>query len=60
MPIFLLEGGPLDNLTTVFSWLTTNMGTMVTTILSQPILLLGVGIWGAGAVIGLAQRLIHS
>ena len=60
MPIFLLEGGPLDNLTTVFSWLTTNMGTMVTTILSQPILLLGVGSGGAGAVIGLAQRLIHS
>ena len=62
MPIVALplDATGLDALTTVYTWLTTNIGTLVTTIVSTPLLLLGVGIWGAGAVIGLAQRLIHS
>ena len=50
----------LSSLTTIVGWLKDNMGTLVTYILSEPLLLLGVGIWGFGAVIGLAQRLIHS
>ncbi len=49
----------MDNLGTVFSWLTDHVGELLTTITSQPILLMGVGIFGAGAVIGLAHRLIR-
>lgn len=38
----------------MFSW----VGDVVTTIVSTPLLLLPVGIFAAGAAIGLAQRLI--
>lgn len=50
---------PMDNLTTIFSWLTTQVGTLITTITSSPILMLGIGVFIAGAVIGLAYRLIR-
>lgn len=48
----------MENLTSAFEWVTTAMGTMATTILSQPIFLLGVGVFFAGATIGLAKRLM--
>ena len=48
----------LENLTTVFNQLGTWMGSMVTTITGSPLLLLSVGIFVTGAVIGLAYRLI--
>lgn len=49
----------LDGLTTVFSQLMTWMGTLVTTIASNPLLLVSLGIFVVGAVIGLAVRLIR-
>lgn len=49
----------MTNLTTVvtqiWSWITAGL----TTITSEPILLLGLGIFVAGAVIGLVYRLIR-
>ena len=45
-------------LTTVFTQISLWFGTMVTTITSDPLLLLPVGIFAFGAVIGLAKRLI--
>ncbi len=48
----------MENLTTAFTFMTTCMGTMCTTILSQAIFLLPVGIFTAGAAIGLCGRLI--
>ena len=54
-----MEGSTaLENLTTAFEWITTSMGTMAATILSQPIFLLGVGLFFAGGTIGLAKRLM--
>lgn len=49
----------LSNLTTAFEFIQTSMTGMVTTILSEPILLIPVGIFVAGAGIGLAMRLIR-
>ncbi len=49
----------LDGLATVFSQLMTWIGSLVTTIASNPLLLVSLGIFVAGAVIGLAVRLIR-
>lgn len=63
MPINpLLEAtatGAMENLGTVFTWLTTHVGDLITVITGNPILLLGVGFTATGAVIGLGHRLIR-
>lgn len=48
----------LSTLGEIFSWIMTQVGGLVTTIASQPLLLLPVGIFVVGAIIGLAGRLI--
>lgn len=48
----------LEALGTIFTQVMTWVGSLVTTIASQPLLLLPVGIFVVGAVIGLAGRLI--
>lgn len=48
----------MANLRTAFDTILGFMGSMCTTILSQPIFLLPVGIFVAGASIGLCGRLI--
>lgn len=48
----------LEALGTIFTQIMTWVGSLVTTISSQPLLLLPVGIFVVGAVIGLAGRLI--
>ena len=48
----------MTNLGTVFTTITGWMGSIVTTITSDPLYLLPVGIFVVGAVIGLASRLI--
>ncbi len=48
----------LETLGQIFTQLMTWVGNLVTTIASQPLLLLPVGIFVVGAVIGLASRLI--
>lgn len=55
----MLEGGDLTALGTVFSQVMTWIGSLVTTISATPLLLLPVGIFAAGAVIGLGYRLIR-
>lgn len=52
-------GTGLENLATVFTQVTSWMGSIVTTITGNPIYLLGLGIWVTGAVIGLGYRLIR-
>lgn len=42
----------------VVSYLFTEFGNLVTTVASQPLLLLPVGVFVCGAIIGLAKRLI--
>ncbi|MCH5197920.1 MAG: hypothetical protein J1E34_03340 [Oscillospiraceae bacterium] len=61
MPIVPLEAsaGDLSNLGTVFTQVTTWIGSVVSTITGSPILLVGLGIFVTGAVIGLAYRLIR-
>lgn len=49
----------MDNLATLFTAITGWMGTLVTTITSSPVLMIGLGIFVVGAVIGLAYRLIR-
>lgn len=49
----------LTNLGTVFTQVTSWLSSIVTTITSSPILLVGLGIFVTGAVIGLAYRLIR-
>lgn len=51
-------GGGLDNVGTVAEFLWTQIGSVVTTIVSTPLLLIPVGIFVAGAAIGLAKRFI--
>lgn len=59
IPIVAAEGGTdLSSLKTVFDWLMTAIGSVVTTIVTTPLLLLPVGIFAAGATIGLAKRFI--
>lgn len=55
----MLEGGDLTALGTVFSQLMTWIGSLVTTISTTPLLLLPVGVFVAGAVIGLGFRLFR-
>lgn len=57
-PLTLTGTTGMESLTTAFTFVTTCMGTMCTTILSQAIFLLPVGIFAAGAAIGLCGRLI--
>lgn len=52
------DGGGLDNVGTVADFLWTQIGKVVTTIVSTPLLLIPVGIFVAGAAIGLAKRFI--
>lgn len=64
MPVFnvLTAGtdvGGMDNLGTLFTRLTGWMQSIVSTITSSPLLMLGLGIFVVGAVIGLAYRLIR-
>jgi hypothetical protein len=49
----------LTGVKTVVSYLFSEFGSLVTTIASQPLLLLPTGIFIAGSVIGLAKRLIR-
>lgn len=53
-----MEATGLENLTTAFTFITTCMTSMATVILGQPIYLIPVGIFCAGAAIGLSSRLI--
>lgn len=48
----------LEALGTIFTQIMTWVGNLVTTIAGQPLLLLPVGIFVVGAVIGLSGRLI--
>lgn len=48
----------LENIGTVASFLWEQIGEVVTTITSSPLLLLPVGIFVAGACVGLAKRFI--
>lgn len=59
MPIVALEAGDLTALGTVFTQLTTWVSSLVSTISTSPLLLLSLGIFASGAVIGLATRLIR-
>lgn len=58
IPIVAAEGDGLSSLGTVFTWIMGNISTVVTTIVGSPLLLLPVGIFAAGATIGLAKRFI--
>ena len=63
MPVMLaagLEGGEkaLEAVKTVTDFMWTEIGTVVTTIVSTPLLLIPVGFMVAGAAIGLAKRFI--
>lgn len=49
----------MEALGTVVTWLTTQFSNIIEVIIATPILLLPVGIFVAGAVIGLAHRLIR-
>ena len=48
----------LTGVNEVVTYIFTEFGNLVTTIASQPLLLLPVGIFVCGAIIGLAKRLI--
>lgn len=60
MNLFLIgeADASLTTLGTIFTQIMTWVGSLVTTIASQPLLLIPVGIFVVGAVIGLASRLI--
>lgn len=49
----------LDGVKTVVTFLFAQFGTLVTTISSQPLLLIPTGIFVSGSIIGLAKRLIR-
>ena len=49
----------LTNLSTLFTTFTGWVASIVSTITSDPVLMLGLGIFVVGAVIGLAYRLIR-
>lgn len=60
IPIALdVTSTPMENLTSVLTAIWGWITTALTTVTSSPILLLGLGIFVAGAVIGLVYRLIH-
>lgn len=50
--------GGLDTLKTVYEWLMTGIATVCSTIATTPLLLLPVGLFVAGGMIGLAKRFI--
>lgn len=52
------EGGGLDSVGSVATFLWGQITSVVSTIVSQPLLLIPVGIFVAGASIGLAKRFI--
>lgn len=52
------SGGGLENVGTVAEFLWSQIASVVTTIVSTPLLLIPVGIFVAGAAIGLAKRFI--
>lgn len=62
MPLLTLQASSdagLTNLGSLFTQFTSWMTSMVSTITSSPILMLGLGVFAVGAVIGLAYRLIR-
>lgn len=59
MPIALSTSTGLEAVSTIFTQIMTWMGDLVTTIVQTPLLLIPVGVFLAGAVIGLAYRLIR-
>lgn len=60
IPIALdVTSTPMENLTSVLTAIWGWITTALTTVTSSPILLIGLGIFVAGAVIGLVYRLIH-
>ena len=58
MSVSATDGNGLTNVGTVADFLWTQIGSVVTTIVSTPLLLIPVGIFVAGAAIGLAKRFI--
>lgn len=52
-------GDDLSNLGTVFTQITSWVTSIVSTITASPVLLIGLGIFVVGAIIGLAYRLIR-
>lgn len=57
--MYLLEASTgLTTLGSIFTQIMTWVSSLVTTIAGEPLLLLPVGIFAVGAVIGLASRLI--
>lgn len=59
MLLLSATAGGLDNLGAVFTQIGTWLSSMVTTITEAPILLVGLGFFAFGGVIGLAYRLIR-
>lgn len=61
MPIYLTAAGAgdLTNLGTVFTQVLDWLGDILATVTQAPILLVGLGIFVTGAVIGLVYRLIR-
>lgn len=59
---FLLAAGEitggLDTLKEVFTWLMSGISTVCSTIATTPLLLLPVGLFVAGGIIGLSKRFI--
>lgn len=53
-----VSSGGLDSIKTVTTFMWSEIGTVVTTIVSTPLLLLPIGFMVAGAAIGLAKRFI--
>ena len=49
----------MENLATVFTQITTWVASIVETITASPVLMIGLGIFVVGAVIGLGYRLIR-
>lgn len=58
MSVSATDAGGLTNVGTVADFLWDQIGSVVTTIVSTPLLLIPVGIFVAGAAIGLAKRFI--
>ncbi len=53
-----IAGGGLDTLKVVYEWLMSGISTVCTTIATTPLLLLPVGMFVAGGMIGLSKRFI--
>ena len=49
----------METLGTAVSYLLTLMGTLVTTIIGNPMFLIGIAFFAVGGVIGLVFRMIH-